>query len=132
MAREFAPVGRRLDELAREAVDAAYRVHSHLGPGLLEHVYEVCLQHELKKKGLRVEAQLPMPVVYDDVKLECGYRIDLLMEKQLVLELKSVDALAPIHTAQTLTYLKLSKRRLALLINFNVPLIKNGIRRLVN
>ena len=131
MKKNFEPVSARLDELAHEAVDAAYRVHSELGPGLLERVYEVCMEHELKKRGFNAEAQLPMPVMYDQKKMECGYRIDLLVEKELLLEIKSVDALAPIHTAQVLTYLKLSQRRLALLINFNVPLIKDGIRRLV-
>src|SRR6266852_2645049 len=108
------------------------RVHSALGPGLLESAYEACLQYELVKSGLRVEAQKPLPLVYHSVKLECGYRVDLLVESKLIIEVKAVEALAEIHFAQVLTYLRLSDLRLALLLNFNVVHMKDGIRRIVN
>ena len=108
------------------------RVHSVLGPGLLESAYEACLQFELIKSGLKVEAQKPLPLVYESVKLECGYRVDLLIENKVIIEVKSVEALAEIHFAQVLTYLRLSDLRLALLLNFNVVHMKDGIRRIVN
>lgn len=108
------------------------RVHSGLGPGLLESAYEACLQFELIKSGLRVEAQKPLPLVYQSVKLECGYRVDLLVEGKLIVEVKAVEALAEIHFAQVLTYLRLSDLRLAPLLNFNVVHMKDGIRRIVN
>ncbi len=108
------------------------RVHSALGPGLLESAYEACLNYELIKSRLRVEAQKPLPLVYQSVKLECGYRVDLLVEGKLIIEVKSIEALAEIHFAQVLTYLRLSDLRLALLLNFNVLHMKDGIRRIVN
>jgi GxxExxY protein len=108
------------------------RVHSAPGPGLLESAYEACLNYELIKSGLRVEAQKPLPLVYQSVKLECGYRVDLLVEGKLIVEVKSIEALAEIHFAQVLTYLRLSDLRLALLLNFNVVHMKDGIRRIVN
>ncbi len=108
------------------------RVHSALGPGLLESAYEACLNYELTKSGLRVEAQKPLPLVYQSVKLECGYRVNLLVEGKLIIEVKSIEALAEIHFAQVLTYLRLSGLRLALLLNFNVVHMKDGIRRIVN
>jgi len=108
------------------------RVHTALGPGLLESAYEACLQYELIKSGLRVEVQKPLPLVYESVKLECGYRVDLLVEGKLIIEVKAVEALAEIHFAQVLTYLRLSNLRLALLLNFNVVHMKDGIRRIVN
>jgi GxxExxY protein len=108
------------------------RVHSALGPGLLESAYEACLHYELTKGGLRVEAQKPLPLVYQTVKLECGYRVDLLVESKLIIEVKAVESLAEIHFAQVLTYLRLSNLRLALLLNFNVVHMKDGIRRIVN
>jgi GxxExxY protein len=108
------------------------RVHSALGPGLLESAYEACLRYELIKSGLRVEAQKLLPLVYQSVKLECGYRVDLLVEGKLIIEVKSIEALAEIHFAQVLTYLRLSGLRLALLLNFNVVHMKDGIRRVVN
>ena len=107
-------------------------MHRALGPGLLESAYEACLAFELKKRGLRIEQQKPLPLVYEQVKLECGYRIDLLVEGAVVIEVKSVDALAPIHEAQVLSYLKLSGCKVGLLINFNVPVLKNGMRRFIN
>jgi len=110
-------------------VDAAYAVHRALGPGLLESVYEICLVHELVKRGLNVERQVSLPVVYDSIRLDAGLRLNLLVEKQVVVELKAVELLLPVHKAQVLTYLKLSSHRLGLLINFNVSLIKDGIQR---
>jgi GxxExxY protein len=120
------------NELSRLVVGSAMTVHSALGPGLLESAYEACLQYDLIKSGLRVEAQKPLPLVYQTVKLECGYRIDLLVERKLIIEVKSVEAVAEIHFAQVLTYLRLSDLRLALLLNFNVVHMKDGIRRVVN
>ena len=120
------------NELSHLVVGCAMRVHSALGPGLLESAYEACLQFELIKSGLNVEAQKPLPLVYESVKLECGYRVDLLVESKLIIEVKSIEALAEIHFAQVLTYLRLSNLRLALLLNFNVVHMKDGIRRIVN
>ena len=120
------------NELSHLIVGSAMKVHTVLGPGLLESAYEACLQYELIKSGLRVEAQRPLPLVYESVKLECGYRIDLLVEGKVIMEVKSIEALAEIHFAQVLTYLRLSGLRLALLLNFNVLHMKDGIRRVVN
>ncbi len=120
------------NELSHLVVGCAMRVHSALGPGLLESAYEACLQFELTKSGLKVEAQKPLPLVYESVQLECGYRVDLLVEGKLIIEVKSIEALAEIHFAQVLTYLRLSDLRLALLLNFNVVHMKDGIRRIVN
>ena len=120
------------NELSHLVVGCAMRVHTALGPGLLESAYEACLQYELIKSGLRVEVQKPLPLVYESVKLECGYRVDLLVEGKLIIEVKAVEALAEIHFAQVLTYLRLSNLRLALLLNFNVVHMKDGIRRIVN
>jgi GxxExxY protein len=119
------------NEITREIIGDAIEVHKQLGPGLLESAYEECLAHELQLRNLRVERQLPVPVVYKETKLECGYRIDLLVEGRIVVELKSVDGLAPIHDAIILTYLRLSGHRLGLLINFNVSVLKDGIRRFI-
>lgn len=113
-------------------ITAAMRVHSELGPGLLENTYQVCLQHELKKAGVRSEAQVGLPVFYDGVHLDLGYCIDLLVEDLVVVELKSVDGVAPVHHAQVLSYLKLSGKSIGLLINFNVVHLKDGIKRFVN
>jgi GxxExxY protein len=121
-----------IDAIASEIVDAAFKVHKELGPGLLESAYEACLEHELKKRGLDVERQKPQPVHYDGIVIDVGYRIDLLVNNSVIIELKTVEQLAPIHQAQLMTYLKLSKKSLGFLINFNVPLIKNGIRRIAN
>jgi GxxExxY protein len=120
------------NELSQSVVGCAMRVHTALGPGLLESAYEACLQYELSRAGLRVEAQKPLPLVYQTVKLECGYRVDLLVDGKLIIEVKSVEALAEIHFAQVLTYLRLSDLRWALLLNFNVVHMKDGIRRIVN
>jgi GxxExxY protein len=120
-----------LNELSKEVIGHAISVHKNLGPGLLESVYEECLFYELQKNNLLVEKQKPMPLVYEDVKLDCGYRIDLFIEKKLVLELKAVEALNEVHLAQILTYLKLSECKLGLLINFNVKYLKDGIKRVI-
>jgi GxxExxY protein len=119
------------NELSKIVFDNALKVHKSLGPGLLESVYKECLFYELCKLDLLVEKEKPLPIVYEQVKLDCGYRIDLLINNKLIVELKSVEELADIHTAQTLTYLKLSGCKLALLINFNELLIKDGIKRLI-
>ena len=120
------------DELSKIVIGCAIRVHSALGPGLLESAYEECLNYELLKAGLNVQKQKPLPLVYEEVKLEVGYRIDLLVENKVVIEVKSVEALNDIHLAQVLTYLKLNNYKLGLLINFNVSLLKNGVKRVVN
>ena len=119
-------------ELTQKVIGCAMKVHSALGPGLLESAYQECLFFELAKAGLFVEKQKPMPLVYSEVKLECGYRVDLLVERKLIVEVKAVEALAEIYFAQVLTYLRLSDLRLALLLNFNVVHMKDGIRRVVN
>ncbi|MCW8984556.1 MAG: GxxExxY protein [Thermoanaerobaculales bacterium] len=120
-----------VDRIATEIVDAAYKVHSELGPGLLESTYEVCLEHELKKRGLTVRRQVSLPVVYDSIEIEAGYRLDLVVEESVIVELKSVDALLQIHVAQVLTYLKLGRYKLGFLMNFNVTRIKDGVKRIV-
>jgi GxxExxY protein len=122
----------QLNRITNTIIGGAIQVHRALGPGLLESAYEACLTFELKKRGLSVEQQWPLPLVYEEVKLECGYRLDLLVERVVVVEVKSVDAVAPIHDAQVLSYLKLSGCKVGLLINFNVLLLKDGIRRFVN
>jgi GxxExxY protein len=113
-------------------INAAIEVHKALGPGLLESAYEACLVYELRNQGFQVEEQKPLPLIYKDVSLDCGYRIDLLVNNMVLVELKSVDTIAPIHQAQVLSYLKLSGIKVGLLINFNVKLLKNGLHRLVN
>lgn len=120
------------NELSRIVFDCALKVHKRLGPGLLESSYEACLFYELKKLGLNVVKQKSLPLVYEEVKLDIGYRIDIIVEDKLILEIKSVDALNDIHFAQLLTYLKLTNCKLGLLMNFNVVLIKDGIKRIVN
>lgn len=119
------------ERVASQVVDAAFKVHSTLGPGLLESIYETCLLYEMKRRGLVVRRQIPYPVVYDDLRLDAGLRLDLLVEDRVVVELKAVEKLLPIFDAQLLTYLKISNHRLGLLINFNVPRIKDGIKRLI-
>lgn len=120
------------NELSKVVFNCSLKVHQTLGPGLLESAYEECLYYELKKTGLEIEKQKPLPLIYEEVKLDIGYRLDMLIENKLILEIKAVDALNEIHFAQLLTYLKLTNCKLGLLINFNVALIKNGIRRIVN
>jgi GxxExxY protein len=119
------------NDITHEIIGAAIEVHKRLGPGLLESAYEECLSHELRLRNLRVERQRGIPVVYKEVKLECGYRLDLLVEGRIVVELKSVEGLAPIHEAIILTYLRLSGHKIGLLINFNVAILKDGVRRFI-
>jgi GxxExxY protein len=120
-----------LNDITYKIIGCVYKVHSELGPGLLESTYEVCLEYELLKEGLSVERQKTLPVIYDEVKLDAGYRIDLLVNNQVILELKAVDEIAPIHQAQVMTYLKLSGLKLGLLLNFNVKQMKQGIKRII-
>lgn len=120
------------DELTRRVIGLAIDVHKALGPGLLESAYEECLNWELEQHGLNVERQIPLPVVYKEIHLDVAYRIDLWVNRELVVELKAVDALLPIHEAQLLTCLRLSKTHRGLLMNFNSPRLKDGIRRMVN
>ena len=119
-------------EISHRVVGAAMKIHTQLGPGLLESAYEACLVQELRLRGMEVRQQVAVPVVYEGVKLEVGYRIDVLVENCVVVEIKNVEAIAPVHCAQALSYLKLSGKKLALLINFNVVHLKDGIRRFVN
>jgi GxxExxY protein len=118
-------------QLTHEIIGAAIQVHPFLGPGLLESAYEECLCHELTLRNLGVQRQVPVPVVYKEVKLECGYRLDLVVEKRVVLELKSIEAFSLVHEAIILTYLRLSGFKIGLLINFNVTILKDGVRRFV-
>ncbi|MGE3239768.1 MAG: GxxExxY protein [Pirellulales bacterium] len=120
------------NSIAKEIVDAAFAIHTKLGPGLLESVYESILAYELRKRGLRVERQLPVPVIWDEVQFDEGYRLDLLVEGKVLIEVKSVESVAPVHKKQVLTYLRLLDKRLGLLINFNDELIRNGTSRIVN
>ena len=121
----------KLNQLSGRIIGAAIEVHKQLGPGLLEATYETCLTHELQLSGQFVERQKALPLVYKDLKLEHGYRIDLIVERAIIVEIISVERLAPVHEAQVLTYLKLSGLRLGLLINFNMPFLKEGIRRFI-
>lgn len=118
--------------ISKEVVDAAFKIHTNLGPGLLESVYEVLLCHELKTRGLNVERQVSVPIVYDGIRFEEGYRLDLLVESKVIVEVKSIEALANVQKKQLLTYLRLMDMRLGLLINFNEELIKHGIARVAN
>ena len=120
-----------INSLTKEIIGAAIEVHRNLGPGLLESAYEECLCSELLNKGFKIERQKSVPVVYKDVKLECGYRIDGLVNETVILELKSVDNIIPVHEAQILTYMKFANKKIGLLINFNVTVLKNGLRRFV-
>ena len=121
-----------LDQITEKIIGAAIDVHRALGPGLLESAYEACLAFELRELGFRIRTQAPLPVIYKSVKVDCGYRLDLVVQDMVIVELKSVDSLAPIHEAQLLSYLKLSGCVVGLLINFNVRVLKTGIRRRVN
>ena len=120
------------NEISTRIIGTAMEVHTALGPGLLENSYQHCLSYKLRKSGLFVEEEKPMPLVFEEVTLECGYRIDLLVENRVVVEIKSVNEIHDIHVAQTLTYLKMGYYKLGLLLNFNVLSMKNGIRRVVN
>lgn len=127
----FDPIPEEIDKVAAEVVDAAFKVHKVLGPGLLESVYEECLAYELEKRGIKIERQLSLPIVYEEMRLDAGLRLDMLVDQKVIVEIKSVEKMNPVYEAQVLTYLKLSGLRLGLLINFNVPVIKYGIKRIV-
>ena len=120
------------NEISNKIIGFAIEVHQSLGPGLLESAYKECLYYKLIKSGFKVEKEKPMPLIFEEVKLECGYRIDILVDSKVVIEIKSVEALNDVHMAQTLTYMKLGGYKLGLLINFNVSLLKDGIKRVVN
>ena len=122
----------RKNRITEKIIGAAIEVHKALGPGLLESAYEECLCYELKQAGLFIERQVPLPVVYKEVLLDCGYRLDVIVENSVIVELKTVEALKPIHEAQLLTYLKMTNKHIGLLINFNVPALKDGIKRIVH
>ena len=120
------------NQIATAVVDAAFKIHTTLGPGLFESIYETILEYELQKRGLRVAHQIPLPVQYEEVRLALGFRVDLIIDGKVIIEVKSVEALAPVHKKQLLTYLRLTDLRLGLLINFNVELVKHGIHRVIN
>lgn len=120
------------NDIAKQIVDAAYKIHTTLGPGLLEVVYETVLSYELEKRGLEVKRQMPLPVVYEKISFDEGFRADLIVHRKVIVELKSVEKVAPVHKKQLLTYLRLADKRLGLLINFGEALIKDGITRIVN
>ena len=122
----------RLDQISHRIIGAAIEVHRHLGPGLLESAYQSCLVFELRQLGVKLEEQKPLPVVYKQVKLDCGYRLDLIVEDEIIVEIKAIEKLLPIHEAQLLSYLRLAKKRVGLLMNFHVPVLKNGMKRIVN
>ena len=126
------PISESAERAAREVLGAAFQIHTALGPGLLESVYEAVLEYELKKRGLRVARQVPLPVVYEEVRLDEGFRADLIVEDKVIIELKSVEQIVPVHKKQLLTYLRLADKRLGLLINFGEALIKDGLSRVVN
>ncbi len=132
MVESLSKEAERLNGISKAIIGAAIEVHRALGPGLLESTYEACLVYELTQREIRVEQQKPVPITYKNVKLDCGYRMDLFVEDAVIVELKAIDALAPIHEAQLLSYLKLANLKLGLLINFNVKILTQGIKRLVN
>ena len=127
----FEPLSGKEESIASNIVDAAYKVHKNLGPGLLEKVYEVCLCHELAKRNLNLQRQVSIPIVYDGLRFDEGLRLDVLVEDLIICEIKAVDDVNPVWVAQVLCHLKLTGKRLGLLINFNVPLIKDGIKRII-
>ena len=129
--RVYGPIPPEVEKVGKAVLDAAFKVHTALGPGLLESVYETTLAYEVRKGGLLVETQVAIPIVYDKIKLESGLRLDMLVEKCVIVELKSVEKMIPVYEAQLMTYLRLSNVRLGFLINFNVPHLKEGIKRMV-
>jgi GxxExxY protein len=129
--KQYPPLPLETEKIAKSTIDAAFRVHTKLGPGLLESAYEACLAYELRRINLDVQTQVALPVIYDEIQIDTGYRIDMLIEKAVVVEVKAVDQMIPLYQAQVLTYIKLSGYRLGLLINFNVPRLRDGIQRLV-
>ena len=130
-ATSYKPIPPEIELVGEKVLDAAFKVHTNLGPGLLESVYEACLAYEIRKSSLSVETQVALPVIYDNVRIDAGLRIDMVVEKCVIVELKSVDTMNPVYEAQLLTYLKLANFRLGYLINFNVPHLRNGFKRMV-
>ncbi len=128
---QYKPLSQKEEEIARKIVDAAFSVHKNLGPGLLEKVYEVCLCHELSKRGLKYKRQVDLPIVYDSITFDEGLRLDVFVEELVICEIKAVEATNPVWEAQILSHLKMLNKRLGFLINFNVPVIKKGIKRIV-
>ena len=128
----FNPISSHTEEIAKTVLDAAYQVHTALGPGLLESVYEACMVHELHLKNIKVKSQLTLPVMYKGMKVDSGYRVDILVEDCVIVEIKSSDIISPVYCAQLLTYLKLANKRLGLLLNFNVIHLRDGIKRIIN
>lgn len=120
------------NDITREIIECAIKVHSVLGPGMLESAYQECLYYELKKQGYKVEKEKELPLIYEEVKMPCGYRVDLLVDNTIIVELKAVSELNNLHTAQLLSYLKMADKKIGLLLNFNVTLLKDGIKRIVN
>jgi GxxExxY protein len=131
MKKEFQEIPEEVEHIAKQIIDGAFKVHKELGPGLLENVYEICFCHELKKHGLSFQRQVEVPIRYDNIKFDTGLRLDVLVEDKIICELKSVIELIPIFDAQVLSHMKLTGKRLGFLINFNVPVIKKGIKRFV-
>ena len=129
---KYKPLSAELESIGKNIVDAAYKVHKELGPGLLEKVYEICFCHELEKRGLQIERQLPVSIVYDGITFKEGLRLDVLVEGKAICELKALETVNPVWEAQILSHLKLTNKRLGYLINFKVPLIKSGIKRFVH
>ena len=122
----------KLDQITRQVIGAAIEVHKAIGPGLLESAYQACLAFEVRQRGLKVEEQVPLPVLYKEVKLDCGYRLDLLIEDSVIVEIKAAEQLSPIHDAQLLSYLRMAHKHVGLLINFHNRVLKNGLKRIVN
>ena len=129
--RNFEPISSEIEELATKILDCAFKVHRTLGPGLMESVYEICLGHELKQLGIKFQSQVSLPVKYQGIEMEGGMSLDMLVEDKIILELKAAEKMIPLYDAQLMTYLKLTNLRMGLLINFNVPLLKDGIKRIV-
>lgn len=121
----------QINQITHEILDSAYKIHTVLGPGLLESAYRACLAYELRKKGFKVEEEKPLPLIYEEVKLDCGYRLDILVENKVVVELKTVESFTDVHFAQVLTYLRFSENPVGLLLNFNVKSLKDGIKRFI-
>lgn len=121
-----------LNEITRIIIDAAFKIHSHFGPGLLESAYLALLRYELTKRGMFIETEVPIPLIYEEIVLDIGYRADIIVERQVIVELKSVEQIAPVHKKQLLTYLRVADKRVGLLINFGAPLIRDGIFRIAN
>jgi GxxExxY protein len=130
--KDFKPIPIETEKIGRKIIDAAYTVHKNLGPGLLEKVYEICFCHELEKRELKYQRQVDIPIVYDNLTFDEGLRLDVIVEDLVICELKAVDEVNPVWVAQIISHLKLTNKRLGYLINFNVPVIKDGIRRFVN